>query len=201
MSNLIIIGASGHGRVIADIARLYGYEEICFLDDNTAITSLGNYEVIGTTADIENVDGDFFVGIGDPKVRKSMMEKLEQNEKSIPILVHPSAVIGEDVTIEKGTVVMAGAVINPGTSIGQGVIINTSSSVDHDCKIGDYAHIAVGAHVCGTVEIGESTWIGAGATVSNNITICGDCMIGAGAVVVKDINKSGTFIGVPAKDL
>ena len=162
MSNLIIIGASGHGRVIADIARLYGYEEICFLDDNTEITSLGNYEVIGTTADIENVDGDFFVGIGDPKVRKNMMEKLEQNKKIIPILFHPISLIGEDVTIEKGTVVMAGAVINPGTSIGQGVIINTSSSVDHDCKIGDYVHIAVGAHVCGTVEIGESTCIGAG---------------------------------------
>lgn len=199
MSNLIIIGASGHGRVIADIARLYGYEEICFLDDNKEITSLGNYEVIGTTDDIENVDGDFFVGIGDPQVRKSMMEKLEQHEKNIPILIHPSAIIGEDVTIEKGTVVMAGTVINPGTTIGQGVIINTSSSVDHDCIIGDFVHVAVGAHLCGTVSVGDSTWIGAGATVINNISICDDCMIGAGATVVDNIAETGTYVGTPAR--
>ena len=69
----------------------------------------------------------------------------------------------------------------------------------HDCVIGDYVHVAVGAHLCGTVNVGTETWVGAGAIISNNVNICGGCMIGAGAVVIKDIEKEGTYIGVPAK--
>ena len=94
---------------------------------------------------------------------------------------------------------MAGAVINPGTMIGKGCIINTNSAIDHDCEIGDFVHVSVGSHLSGTVTVGKGTWIGAGATVSNNVAICGGCMIGAGAAVIKDIDKPGTYVGVPAK--
>ncbi|SDB24657.1 transferase hexapeptide (six repeat-containing protein) [Ruminococcaceae bacterium FB2012] len=194
---LTIIGASGHGKVVADIAKLNGYDEIEFLDDNEELTTCGNYPVTGSTEFAYSIQNNVFVGIGNAIIRKKIMEKL--NDKAIVSLVHPDAVIAEDVIIGQGSVVMAGAVINPGTVIGKGCIINTCSSVDHDCIIADYVHIAVGAHLCGTVTVGESTWIGAGATVSNNVTICRKCMIGAGAVVVKEIKEEGTYVGVPSK--
>lgn len=194
---LTIIGASGHGRVIADIAKLNGYDEIEFLDDNEELTLCGKYPVVGKSSIAVDIQNDLVIGIGNTTIRKQLMEQLEG--KSFPTLIHPNAVIADDVTIDKGTVVMAGAVINPGVVIGKGVIVNTCSSVDHDCNIADYAHVSVGTHLCGTVNVGESAWIGAGATVSNNLNICSNCKIGAGAVVVKDINESGTYVGVPAR--
>ncbi len=194
---LTIIGASGHGRVIADIAKLNGYDEIEFLDDNEELKSCGKYPVVGRTETAADVRNDIFVGIGNAKIRKMFMERLAG--KQIVTLIHPNAVVAEDVVIGNGSVVMAGAVINPGAVIGKGCIVNTCSSVDHDCVIADHVHVSVGAHLCGTVTVGESTWIGAGATVSNNVTICGGCTIGAGAVVEKDIEKIGTYVGVPAR--
>lgn len=189
---LTIIGASGHGKVAADIARLNGYDAIEFLDDNPAIKLCGPYHVVGRTD--RAVDGDVFIAIGNADVRKRL-----SNLRKLITLINPNAVIADDVEIGEGTVVMAGVVINSGAKIGRGCIINTSSSVDHDCVVGDYCHVAVGAHLCGTVNVGETTWIGAGAIVSNNINICDGCMIGAGAVVIKDIKKQGTYVGVPAK--
>lgn len=194
---LIIIGASGHGKVVADIAMLKGYREIVFLDDNETIKTCGKYPVVGKTNDLTCFDGDVFVGIGNANIRKSLMARY--CDRTFPVLVHPSAVIAEDVVLGIGTVVMAGAVVNSGTTIGKGCIINTCSSVDHDCTIEDYVHVSVGSHISGTVVIGDSTWIGAGVTVSNNVNICSGCMIGAGAVVVKNINEVGTYIGVPAR--
>lgn len=196
---LTIIGASGHGKVVAEIAALNGYDEIEFLDDNDKITNCGKYPIVGRCSDASNADNDIFVAIGNACVRKKFMTEL--CDKHFPILIHPNAVVSDDVKIGKGSVVMAGAIINPYVTIGEGVIINTCSSVDHDCVVGDYVHVAVGAHLCGTVHVGESTWIGAGATVSNNVNICGECMIGAGTVVVKDIEEKGTYTGVPAKIL
>lgn len=198
MRKLAIIGASGHGRVVADIARRNGYKEIVFLDDDDSIHECGGYPVIGKSSEAGTIDADVIIGIGNAGVRKQIQESLP--DEKLVTLIHPDAVVAEDVVIGKGTVVMAGAVINPGVRIGKGCIINTCSSVDHDCEAGDYVHIAVGSHLCGTVSVGDGTWIGAGATVSNNVNICGDCMIGAGTVVIKDIEKPGTYVGVPARE-
>ena len=189
---ITIIGASGHGKVAADIAKLRGYDDIMFLDDDLARISCGPYPVVGGT-DI-TVDGDIFIAVGNPKDRR----RLSRGRKPVT-LIHPSAVVAEDAVIGAGTVIMAGAVINPGAVIGCSCIINTCASVDHDCVLGDFVHVAVGAHVCGTVTVGENAWIGAGSIVINNICICGNCTVGAGAVVVRDIDVPGTYIGVPAK--
>lgn len=199
---LIIIGASGHGKVVADIAlKLQKYEKIVFLDDNENVKECMNFPVIGKSSDAEQYidEADFIVAIGNAKIRKKVTEQLEGIGASVATLIHPMAVIGSNVAIGDGSVVMAGAVINPDSTIGKSCIINTCASVDHDCRVGDYVHVSVGTHVCGTVEIGENTWIGAGATVKNNVNICGDCMIGVGAAVVKDIREVGTYVGVPAR--
>lgn len=197
LKKLIIIGASGHGKVIADIAVRNGYEDIVFLDDDENVRECAGFPVIGKTVEAKEMDGDKIVAIGNPKTRERILEEVSE----VITLIHPDAVISRRVEIGEGSVIMAGAVINTDVVIGKGCIINTGASVDHDCRIGDFAHISVGAHVAGTCEIGKKTWIGAGATVSNNVNICGDCMIGAGAVVIKDIDKPGTYVGVPAREI
>ena len=199
MKQLAIIGAGGHGKVIADIAALNGYEKIVFLDDDESITECAGYPVVGQCKDAEKLAADFIIGIGDAKIRKQIYISLEK--KKIVTLIHPDAVVAKGTVIGAGSVVMAGAVINPGVRIGKGCIVNTCSSIDHDCSVGDFVHIAVGSHLCGMVVIGEGTWIGAGATVSNNISVCCDCVIGAGAVVVRDITERGVYVGVPAKEI
>lgn len=201
MKRIAIIGASGHGKVVADIAKLNGYQDIIFLDDNIELKNCGSYEVKGTSKEAQAYakEGyDIIVAIGNAKIRQRIQNDTE-DKANIVSLIHPNAVISDDVQIGRGTVIMAGVVVNAGTTIGKGCIINTSSSVDHDNVIGDYAHISVGAHLAGTVKVGSRTWIGVGAVVSNNINICEDCMIGAGAVVVKSITDNGKYLGVPAK--
>lgn len=200
---LIIIGAGGHGKVCADIALKMGcYKEIFFADDIVKGPVMGLQVLSGFSECKKEIgNADFFVAIGNPKQREAYLATLKEERASIATLIHPDAVIGTDVAIAPGTVVMAGAVINPDSRIGEGVILNTSCSVDHDNVIGDYCHISVGANLAGTVKIGAKTMVGAGTTIINNIEICADCMIGAGAVVVKNITEAGTYVGVPARKL
>lgn len=204
MSNkkLIIIGASGQGKVCADIAlKMNKWDEIAFLDDNPQIKSVLGLEVVGNTKDaIKYVDKcDFFVGIGDNETREKIQEKLEESGANIPVLVHPNAVIGEDVQIGIGTAVMPGVVINCSTRIGKGCIINTGATIDHDNVIEDYVHISPGVNLAGSVMIGYRSWLGIGSTVIDNLIITNMCVIGSGAVVTKNIYESGVYIGIPAR--
>lgn len=201
MKKIAIIGAGGHGKVVADVAAKMEYESIVFLNDDESVEQCGGYPVVGKSADAKNLNCDVFVAIGNTKVRRRIQKMLEEDGVEIPTLIHPDAVIAQNVEIGKGTVIMAGTVINPGSVLGKGCIVNTCASVDHDCTLGDYVHVAVGAHLCGTVKVGEDTWIGAGAIISNNRSICPDCMIGAGAVVVRDIQDAATYVGVPAEKM
>ena len=200
MIDLVIVGASGHGKVVADIAEKVGYTDIVFLDDNKAVKTCGKYSVVGASGDAMRYSScDFIVGIGNAEIRKRIQEELIEKGLHVVTLIHPKSVIAPDVSLGVGTVVMAGAIINPGSTVGNGCIINTGATVDHDNIISDYVHVSVGSHLAGTVSVGTGTWIGAGATVSNNVNICGGCMIGAGAVVIKNINEPGTYVGVPAR--
>ncbi len=201
---LIIIGASGHGKVVADIAiKTNKWKSIAFLDEDESIkTSLG-LEVVGKSDDAYNYnykdEVDFFVAIGNNTIREEIQEKLISKGFSVVKIVHPSAIIGTDVEIGIGTVIMAGVVINSSSKIGNGCIINTSCSLDHDNIIGDYVHISPGSNLAGAVTVGKGCWLGVGSVVSNNINICSGCKVGAGAVVVKDITELGTYVGVPIR--
>lgn len=195
LKKLVIIGASGHGKVIADIALLNGYKDIVFLDDDENIKECAGFPVVGKIDDVVSMNGDTIVAIGNAKAR----ERIQAGLENIVTLIHPNSIISRRVAIGKGTVVMAGVVINSDVTIGNGCIINTGATVDHDCVIEDFVHVSVGVHVAGTCKIGKGTWIGVGATISNNLNICGNCMVGAGTVVVKNIREVGTYLGVPAK--
>ena len=200
MNRLIIIGAGGHGRVIADIAMKLGYTDICFLDDNAEGSWMG-CPVAGKSCEILSFDDgstDFVIGIGNNAVRKRIAE---QNQVNWVTLVHPSAQIAIDVKLGAGTVVMAGAIVNPSARVGTHCIINTGAIVEHDNALGDYVHISPRAALAGTVHVGDATHVGIGAVIRNNLHIIGGCVIGAGAVVVKNIESSGTYIGVPARKM
>lgn len=202
--NLVIIGASGHGKVIAEIAYLNKtYTNIYFLDDNPEIKECLIFPVVGTSKDIDTYinNSDFIVAIGNASIRKKVTQKLQENKVTLATLIHPQAIVSPFSKIGEGTVVMAGAIINPNVIIKNNCIINTASSIDHDCIIEDYVHISVGAHLAGNVHVHKSTWVGAGATINNNIAITDNCMIGSGAVVIKDIEESGTYVGVPVRKL
>ncbi|SEH44044.1 sugar O-acyltransferase, sialic acid O-acetyltransferase NeuD family [Halobacillus karajensis] len=202
MNKLLIIGASGHGKVIADIAKQSGeWEEVLFIDDKSEQTETLGYKVVGKVKDLWKYIDECacVVGIGDNLIRQSVQEDLENKGATITTLVHPNAIIGSNVHIGKGSVVMAGVVINSGSRIGKGCIINTSSTLDHDNELGNFVHVSPGSHLAGTVTVGDKSWLGIGCTVSNNIKITDSCQLGAGAVVVKDIDEIGTYIGVPAR--
>lgn len=200
MKKVVIIGASGHGKVVADIVVRSGDQVIGFLDDNSKLNDeFAGFPVLGRVEQFrEYKDCWFVVAIGNVQIREKIVSQLQGVKWYTAI--HPSAVISDlEVKIGEGTVVMANAVVNPGASIGKHCIINTSAVVEHDNRIDDFAHISVGAKLAGTVHVGKRTWIGIGASVKNNISICQDCMIGAGAVVVKTIEQAGTYIGVPVE--
>lgn len=199
---IVFIGASGHGKVCAEVAKMGGYDEILFLDDNRKRNQCGSYQVVGAEADfckyVEH-STEFFVSIGDATTRRRIQEHIKGLGGNLATLVHFGSTISKDAKVGAGSIIMAGAVVNPGAAIGDGVIVNTSSSIDHDCIVESYSHIAVGAHLCGGVKVGSGSWVGAGVVVNNNIQICSGCIIGAGAVVVKNIDVAGTYIGVPAR--
>lgn len=195
MKKVVIIGAGGHSKVIADIIRKNGDSVVGFLDDDSSKNG-----ILGAVKTcVEYDDCYFIIAVGNNAVRKSIAE--EYNRLKYYTAIHPGAVIGENVNIGAGTVVMANAVINPSASIGKHCIINTASVVEHDCILESYVHISPGAVLCGTVSIGENTHIGANATVRNNISIAPDTVIGVGAAVVKNIDRSGVYAGIPAVEL
>ena len=198
---LIIIGAGGHGKVIANIAKLNGYQDIAFLDDDESKVINGTYKIIGKISNLqEYFEGyDVIIGIGNNGIRSMLSNRLSKMGVIQPILIHPSAVIDETVSIGEGTVVMANAVINSDSIVGKFCIINTGSTIDHDCVISDLVHISPGAHVAGSVNVGTMVWLGIGSSVVNNVSIQEKSVIGAGSVVIKDVKTSGTYVGVPVR--
>lgn len=203
--DVVIIGAGGHGKVIADIVVKSGDNVIGFLDDSKEVGDviINKFAIIGKVEDCEklqqgNKDLFFVIAIGNNYVRKDIFEKYKLNYYTA---IHPTAVIGMDVQIGIGTVIMANACINSSAKIGNNCIINTGAIIEHDNVIEDNVHVSPNATLCGTVRVGECTHIGAGVTVRNNVYITSDCVIGAGGVVVKDIENKGTYIGVPVRRL
>lgn len=196
MRPLRIIGAGGHGRVLADIASAMGYRDIAFLDAAYPdLTHSGAWDVIGTPADID--ESEYALGVGNNQTRIGLLESIPCD---LATLIHPSAVISPYATIGAGSVICAGAVIGPFARLGQGCIVNTGASVDHDCTLGDSVHLSPGARLGGGVNIGACTWVGIGAVVCEYKSIGANALVGAGAAVTTNIPEGARFGGVPAKE-
>ncbi len=189
MSRVVILGASGHAHVIADIIRANGNEVVAFLDDD-----LTKEDCSGPIDDYQKyLDCEFVIGIGNNEIR----EQLSKLNIKWHTAIHPSAIISPSARIGVGTIVMPNAVINARAIVGKHCIVNTSSVIEHDNIIGDVSHVSVGAKLGGTVSIGKMCFIGMGSTIKNNIDVCDNVVIGCGAVVVKNISTKGIYVGVP----
>lgn len=200
---VLILGAGGHGKVVADTLLCQGAQVSGFLDDVPAkwgTTILGIPVLGGVNTCWEHCPGGLLLGIGSNAIRKQIATTLGPRADRLWCnAIHPRAVVSASVRIAVGVVIVAGAVVNVDASLGSHVIINTCASVDHDCVVGDYVHIAPGAHLAGGVTVGEGAFIGAGAVVVPGCTIGKWANIGAGAVVVRDIPDNVIAKGVPAR--
>jgi sugar O-acyltransferase (sialic acid O-acetyltransferase NeuD family) len=204
---ILIIGAGGHGQVVADILLWMkisgeGIDPIGYLDDNRDLNGrcfLG-LPVLGVLEQIKNTPHDFaIIAIGDNQTRAKIFSDLVFQGEALAIARHPKAIIAHDVCIGSGTMICAGVVVNPCTTIGSNVILNTGSTIDHHNIIENHVHIGPGARLGGEAHIGSGSLIGIGATVMPGRHVGSGCIVGAGALVHKDVPDRSTVIGVPGR--
>jgi acetyltransferase EpsM len=209
---ILIWGAGGHGRVVADLLRAAGGEVLGFVDGDPA--KLGT-EIAGGGRVLFNEPVLFryltehgclpggaaavALGVGDNRARRKILETL--GRFAAPALIHPSATASPSAHFGRGAVVFPGAVVNAGAWVGAGVIVNTGAIVEHDCRVGDGVHVSPRATLCGGVEVGAGSWICAGATLIPGVRVGTGATVGAGAVVIHDVPDHTTVVGSPAREI
>ena len=208
---VLIWGAGGHGKVVADLVRATGHRVVGYADRDAGkrgtIAEPGGATVVITETALLDVlrDGAHLpcgatlvaLGMGDNDAR---LEAAHRAGRSlVPALVHPAATVSPSVRLGAGTVVFPGAVINAAAVIGSAVVINSGAVVEHDCSIGDGAHIAPGSVLTGGVRVGRASLIGARAVLLPGISIASGAVVGAGAVVTGDVAAGAAVAGVPAR--
>jgi sugar O-acyltransferase (sialic acid O-acetyltransferase NeuD family) len=201
---LVLLGAGGHARVLAALARAAGLLVLGVCDPALAVDAVSNWEnldVLGDDGALDRLTPDrvtLMLGVGQ-LVAGTLRERLYTSWRArgyyFPALVHPAAWVAPGVVLGEGVQVMAGAVIQPGCEIGENSIINTRVGVDHDCRIGRNVHVAPGATLCGTVTVEDGAFIGSGATVIQGVRIGGRAVVGAGVTMVRDLAPRETIIG------
>ena len=203
---LAIVGASGHGKVVADIAEQLGFIIKFYDDAYPDKTRIDHWPIFGSISDLiasnhKNVElfNNVVVAIGNNDIRFQKTKQLQDKGFNLITLIHPSAVVSRYAEIENGTVIFPKAIINAFARIGLGAIINTGSIVEHDCIVGDYSHISPNASLSGGVEVGSKCWIGVGSQVKQLVKIGNNTIIGAGSTVLSDIPSDVTAVGSPAK--
>lgn len=198
---LAILGASGHGKVVAEIAELMGYDVDFFDDAFDQKTTLEHWSVLGSSesllTQLECYDG-VAIAIGNNTIRANKLQSLDRQNVPLPVLIHPNAIVSKYCHLGDGSVVMAGAIINPFTHVGKGVIVNTGATIDHDCVLENYSHISPNASLAGECTLGAKAWLGIGCSVKQQINIGAEAVVGAGSVVVKDIPAGVVAFGNPA---
>jgi sugar O-acyltransferase (sialic acid O-acetyltransferase NeuD family) len=209
MNSLLILGAGGHAKVLAETAFATGqFSRIAFLDDRCAnsdgpLMVLG-WPVLGPLSQaLEpsalNSFGAALVGFGHASMRLGWIEQLSAMGYILPVLVHPTAWVSPSAEIGLGSVVLAQAAVQAEAVIGTGTILNTGCSVDHDSRLAAGVHVCPGARLAGEVQVGRHSWIGIGASVIQQIRIGSNVTVGAGAAVVCDLPDGVTAKGVPAR--
>lgn len=202
MKQLIVLGAGGNGRVVAEAALLCGtWESVAFLDDSPAAHTVLGLPVLGGLAHTRALNQNIcsiIVSIGDNALRLRLCHAVKAQGFTLGTVVHPRAIVSPTAVIAPGTMVMAGVCVNTGTTIGEGCILNTGCTVDHDCVLSEGVHISPGAHLGGGVRVDAEAWVCIGASVAHGIHIGTGAIVGAGAAVIRDVPPGRTVVGVPA---
>jgi len=205
MPSILIYGAGGHAKVVADLARSCKIDVVGFVDDTNPHRDGEAFYGSMVFSDVHEVrqknreiDLNAIVAIGDCKARVRIAAELQRRNFKLLTLAHPAAVVSDSVRVGAGTVIMAGAVINANADIGDNAIVNTGAIIEHDCVIQDGAHICPGVRLGGGVKIGREDWIGIGAIVRERVRIGKGVTVGAGSLVLKDVPDHVTAYGSPA---
>ena len=201
METLAIVGASGHGKVVADLAELCGFDVVFYDDAYPQKQNIEHWQVVGQFADLLNSKDKYkhaIVAIGNNQIRFNLSEQLLDSGFNLPVLIHPSAVVSQYAHINEGTVVFANAVINAFSQISRYCIINTSAIVEHDCMLGDAVHLSPCVALAGGTKIGKLSWLGIGAVTKQLVEIDSNVSIGANSTVIKNIPANVVAIGSPA---
>ncbi len=195
-TKIIIFGASGHGKVIADLLQSAQQEVVAFLDDHPKQETILGVPVFHTSQHKGIDDFQLLIGVGNNSIRKKLSQ---QFRLKFAKGIHPSALLSPHHKVGEGTVVMAGVIINPDVEVGKHCILNTGCIIEHDCTIEDYVHISPGVSLAGNVSVGEGTHIGIGSSVIQGIKIGKWATIGAGSVIIRDVPDYAVVVGNPGK--
>lgn len=208
MKDIVIIGAGGFGREVAWLIEEINKTEkewniIGFVDDNEAIQGehINGYKVIGNIEWLKNQELNVVSAIGDPIVKKKVLNRISNSKNKYPILIHPSVICSDIVNIGDGSIICAGTIITVNIEIGKHVIINLDCTVGHDAVIGDFSTVLPSVNVSGFARVEECVNIGTGSTIIQGVSVGENTIIGAGAVVVKNLPANCTAIGIPAKPI
>lgn len=210
LDEFVVWGSAGHAKVIADLISLNKCKVIALFDNNLYANSclenvpiyfgLKGLEVwLREYGDLKHVGAALAIGGSRGKDRQQIAEVFSSVGLTLPLLIHPSAVISKDVQLGKGSQVLANSVISAAVTIGDACIINNSVNVDHECMLENGVHLAPGAVLCGCVSVGENSMIGAGAVVLPRIIIGRNVVVGAGSVVTRNIPNNTVVAGNPAR--
>jgi sugar O-acyltransferase (sialic acid O-acetyltransferase NeuD family) len=204
MEKITIVGYSGHAYVVLDACLKNNLPVQYYNDLSEKEANPFNLQYIGDESQCGfnwNTADSYILGIGDNHIRACIAIRIEQKEKKIKTVIHPSSIIANHVTIGTGSYIGPNAVINALASIGNYCIINTSAIIEHECQIADAVHIGPGAVLAGQVIIGQKTFVGANVVIKQGIHIGESVIIGAGSVVLDHIPNGEVWIGNPAKKL
>ena len=202
MSELVIVGAGGHAKVVADALASRGVRVHGLVDPSLpAGTEVGGHPVLGDDSWLtNNPTAIVCIGIGatkDVALRERIFATLSDHR--VIGCTHATATIGTATKIHATAQVLAGCIINHSAFIGANSVLYTGSIIEHDCVVGEHSYLSPRVTLCGGVKVGARVFIGAGATVLPNVTIGDGATIAAGAVVTEDVEANRTVMGVPAK--
>ncbi|WP_342559436.1 acetyltransferase [Metasolibacillus sp. FSL K6-0083] len=198
----ILIGDSGHSKVIEDCIRANNHQVIAKLDDKYESVFKERACMkgpISAISDLLDEKTKIIIAVGHNAARRKITERLQLAKERYGTVIHPSAIISSSATFGYGTVVMPNVVVNADSIIGNHVILNTGCIVEHDCIVQSFAHISPSAVLTGGVSVQEGTQVGARSSVNPTIQIGKWTMIGAGSAVIDNIPDYVTAVGVPAK--